>query len=45
MKNVKLLSSFSNASIQKSEMKKVVGGQDWFNGCHPVRGRYGCPLL
>jgi natural product precursor len=26
MKNVKSLSSFSNSSIQKSEMKKVVGG-------------------
>ena len=26
MKNVKSLSSFSNLSIQKSEMKKVTGG-------------------
>jgi hypothetical protein len=26
MKNVKSLSSFSNVSIQKSEMKKIVGG-------------------
>jgi natural product precursor len=26
MKNVKSLSSFSNSSIKKSELKKIVGG-------------------
>jgi natural product precursor len=43
MKNVKSLSSFSNVSIQKSEMKKVVGG---FRNC-PARQpwQYGCPEL
>lgn len=43
MKAVKSLSSFSNVSIQKNEMKKVVGG-----AClNPARKpwQYGCPEL
>jgi hypothetical protein len=42
MKNVKSLSNFSNVSIQKGEMKKIVGGIAYCRVRHEV---FICPDL